>query len=65
MQSAQGRDSMFNNNDWLGQLNEDVIDPEREIVDPHHHLWPQPSMAYNIFRIVSTALRPSFLTTLV
>ena len=48
MQSAQGRDSMFNNNDWLGQLKEDVIDPEREIVDPHHHLWPQPSMAYNL-----------------
>lgn len=48
MQSAQGRDSMFNNNDWLGQLIEDVIDPEREIVDPHHHLWPQPAMAYNI-----------------
>ena len=26
-------------NDWLGQVVEDIIDPGREIVDPHHHLW--------------------------
>ncbi|MCJ7772592.1 MAG: amidohydrolase family protein [Desulfobacterales bacterium] len=25
--------------EWLEQVVEDVIDPEREIVDPHHHLW--------------------------
>jgi predicted TIM-barrel fold metal-dependent hydrolase len=24
---------------WLAQVVEDVIDPERPIVDPHHHLW--------------------------
>ena len=39
---------MFNNDDWLSQLEEEVIDPEREIVDPHHHLWPQPEMHYNL-----------------
>ncbi|MBW1847857.1 MAG: amidohydrolase family protein [Deltaproteobacteria bacterium] len=26
-------------NEWLEQVVEDIIDPEREIVDPHHHLW--------------------------
>ncbi len=26
---------------WLGLVVEDVIDPERLIVDPHHHLWPE------------------------
>lgn len=25
--------------DWLAQVQEDIIDPAREIVDPHHHLW--------------------------
>jgi predicted TIM-barrel fold metal-dependent hydrolase len=24
---------------WLDQVTEDPIDPERPIVDPHHHLW--------------------------
>ena len=25
--------------DWLGLVVEPIIDPDREIVDPHHHLW--------------------------
>lgn len=25
--------------EWLDQVREEIIDPEREIVDPHHHLW--------------------------
>ncbi|CAB1058113.1 FIG01143514: hypothetical protein [Olavius sp. associated proteobacterium Delta 1] len=25
--------------DWLDLVQEEIIDPEREIVDPHHHLW--------------------------
>ena len=24
---------------WLGQVKEDIVDPSREIVDPHHHMW--------------------------
>ena len=24
---------------WYAQLTEDIIDPERPIIDPHHHLW--------------------------
>ncbi len=24
---------------WLAQVREDIIDPDRPIVDPHHHLW--------------------------
>jgi L-fuconolactonase len=26
--------------EWFDQVVEDVIDPDRPIVDPHHHLWP-------------------------
>lgn len=25
--------------EWLNQVQEDIIDPERPIIDPHHHLW--------------------------
>ena len=39
---------MFNNTEWLSQLREDVIDPAREIVDPHHHLWPKPHLSYDL-----------------
>lgn len=24
---------------WLQQVNEEIIDPDRPIIDPHHHLW--------------------------
>ncbi len=27
-------------NGWHDQIREAIIDPVREIVDPHHHLWP-------------------------
>jgi predicted TIM-barrel fold metal-dependent hydrolase len=26
-------------NEWHKQVDEEVIDPERPIIDPHHHLW--------------------------
>lgn len=26
--------------EWLQLIREDIIDPERPIIDPHHHLWP-------------------------
>jgi hypothetical protein len=26
-------------NRWLEQVKEEIIDPERPIIDPHHHLW--------------------------
>ncbi|MCH7817843.1 MAG: amidohydrolase, partial [Proteobacteria bacterium] len=24
---------------WLAQVQEEIIEPERPIIDPHHHLW--------------------------
>lgn len=33
---------------WLSQVNEDIIEPERPIVDPHHHLWRQPNWTYEL-----------------
>jgi len=27
---------------WLAQVNEDILEPELPICDPHHHLWDYP-----------------------
>ena len=34
--------------DWLAQHIEDIIDPARPIVDPHHHLWDRGGLRYMI-----------------
>src|SRR3981189_3645457 len=34
--------------DWLAQYTEEVIDPARPIVDPHHHLWDRGGLRYLI-----------------
>lgn len=28
--------------EWHGQVVEEILDPDRAIVDPHHHLWQRP-----------------------
>ena len=30
--------------EWLAQVVEDVVEPDLQIVDPHHHLWPTGGM---------------------
>jgi predicted TIM-barrel fold metal-dependent hydrolase len=39
--------------DWLAQYTEDVIDPKRPIVDPHHHLWDRGGQVYLLEDIVN------------
>ena len=34
--------------DWLAEHTEEVIDPQRPIVDPHHHLWDRGGQRYLI-----------------
>ena len=34
--------------DWLALRTEDIIDPTRPIVDPHHHLWDRGGQRYLI-----------------
>jgi predicted TIM-barrel fold metal-dependent hydrolase len=34
--------------DWLALHREDIIDPGRPIVDPHHHLWDRGGLRYMI-----------------
>ena len=30
--------------EWLASVTEEIIDPQRPIIDPHHHLWKTPLM---------------------
>lgn len=32
--------------EWLEQVEEDIIEPDRRIVDPHHHLWERYGSRY-------------------
>lgn len=32
--------------DWLARNLEDPLEPERPIIDPHHHLWERPDARY-------------------
>jgi predicted TIM-barrel fold metal-dependent hydrolase len=34
--------------DWLALRKEEVLDPQRQIVDPHHHLWDRGGQRYLI-----------------
>jgi predicted TIM-barrel fold metal-dependent hydrolase len=34
------------NKDWLEQYSEEIIDPDRVIVDAHHHLWDRSGARY-------------------
>jgi predicted TIM-barrel fold metal-dependent hydrolase len=34
--------------DWLAQYSEEILDPVRPIVDPHHHLWDRGGQRYLI-----------------
>ncbi len=32
--------------DWLAKWNEEILEPDLPIVDPHHHLWDRPEWRY-------------------
>ncbi len=37
---------MSDQNAWLAQVTEEIVDPGRRICDPHHHLWHHPTSRY-------------------
>jgi predicted TIM-barrel fold metal-dependent hydrolase len=39
--------------DWLALRQEEIIDPARKIVDPHHHLWDRGGQRYLIDEITT------------
>ena len=32
--------------DWLAATQEPALEPDRPIIDPHHHLWDRPGNRY-------------------
>ncbi len=40
-------------NDWLDQVHEEILEPERPICDPHHHLWDRGGNRYLIDELIA------------
>lgn len=38
--------------EWLAQVSEDILEPDRIICDPHHHLWDHPNSRYLLDEIL-------------
>ncbi len=38
--------------EWLAQVSEDIIDADRPICDPHHHLWDHPGSRYLLHELL-------------
>jgi predicted TIM-barrel fold metal-dependent hydrolase len=38
--------------DWLGATQEAALEPDRPIIDPHHHLWDRPGNRYLLHDLV-------------
>ena len=36
----------FQGPEWYSQVDEEILEPELAIVDPHHHLWSLPDSEY-------------------
>ncbi len=38
---------------WLAQVTEDIVEPDRPICDPHHHLWDHPGSRYLLDELIN------------
>ena len=43
----------MNQAEWLAQVSEDIIEPERPICDPHHHLWDRAGSRYLLDELIA------------
>src|SRR5258706_332882 len=48
--------------DWLALRKEEVIDPQRAIVDPHHHLWDRGGQRYLIEELATDIVAGMYAT---
>ena len=37
---------------WVSQIHEEIIDPQRQICDPHHHLWDRAGSRYLLHELL-------------
>lgn len=38
---------------WLAKVEEEIVDPDRAICDPHHHLWDYPGSRYLLHEMLA------------
>ena len=50
-------------NEWLGQVQEEPLEPELPICDAHHHLWDRPTSRYLIDDLVEDAADNNIVST--
>ena len=43
----------MNSRAWLAQVEEEILEPELKICDPHHHLWDYPHHRYMLEDVVA------------
>ena len=43
----------YQNQSWLDQVIEPVVDPNQRICDPHHHFWDRPGNRYMLDELLS------------
>ena len=46
MQSSAPQRHLPIRKDWLAATQEPALEPDRPIIDPHHHLWDHPGSRY-------------------
>ena len=37
------------NDEWVKRHQEEILEPELSIVDPHHHLWDRPGVSRRMY----------------
>jgi predicted TIM-barrel fold metal-dependent hydrolase len=52
-----------NLDEWLNQVQEEALEPERPICDAHHHLWDKPASRYLIQDLVEDAADHNIVST--
>ena len=50
-------------NDCLGQVREEVLEPELAICDAHHHLWDRPAGQYLIYDMALDVMEHNIVST--
>jgi L-fuconolactonase len=50
---GERRRALMERDQWLAQVNEDILEPELPLCDPHHHLWDHPGHRYLLDELIA------------
>ena len=57
MQSQAAQRHLPIRKEWLAATQEQALEPDRPIIDPHHHLWDRPGNRYLFHDLVAVRVR--------